>query len=99
MIDNQLFVAKYKGENGDLFAPSLDIVLRYTLHMNTGFVFVVVLCVVMGITLLLFILYHLSMIKGDLTTNEKIKKSDYLSAYEKEIKKMSKIDTSGYDAN
>lgn len=52
------------------------------------FVFIIILCLIMGITLTFFLLYHFSMIKDNMTTNEKIKRSDYLSYIEDEIKKL-----------
>ena len=33
----------------------------------------------MGVTLLIFTMYHLSMVKNDFTTNEKIKRSDAIN--------------------
>ena len=38
-----------------------------------------ILCGVMGITLSLFLIYHLTMIKSGLTTNEKIKRSEFIA--------------------
>lgn len=42
----------------------------------------------MGITLLIFFLYHLTMIKSGLTTNERIKKSCLMSMLSDEIKRL-----------
>ena len=46
---------------------------------------VVILAGVMGITLLLFLLYHLYLIKCGVTTNENFRKNDYARGYEVEI--------------
>lgn len=54
------------------------------------YVFIVLLCVVMGIALTLFAIYHLSMISKDTTTNEKMKRSDFLSFFEEETEKLEK---------
>ena len=53
--------------------------------------FITILCIVMGITLLIFFLYHLKMVGSGLTTNERIKKSDIINILEKEIKKIKNI--------
>jgi len=44
----------------------------------------------MGVTLLIFLLYHFTMVKSGLTTNEKIKKSCILSMLSNEIKRLGK---------
>lgn len=54
------------------------------------YVFIIVLCVVMGLTLTVFLFYHFSMIKDNMTTNERIKRSDFLDFFEKEIEKIKK---------
>lgn len=42
----------------------------------------------MGFTLTLFFFYHLLMVKDDITTNERIKKSDFIYNYERLIKEL-----------
>ena len=49
-------------------------------------IFLTVLCTIMGITLSLFLIYHLTMIKSGLTTNEKIKRSDFMAHFKNAIK-------------
>ncbi len=61
-------------------------------YKETMFVFIIILCLIMGITLIIFFFYHLSMVRNDVTTNEKIKKSDMISFLEKEIKKIYLLD-------
>lgn len=58
--------------------------------------FMTILCLIMGVTLFLFLMYHFKMIKAGLTTNEKIKKSDITSFLKKEIEVLSNFK---YDLN
>lgn len=44
----------------------------------------------MGVTLTLFLFYHFSMVKDNMTTNERIKRSDFMSFIENETKKLEK---------
>lgn len=53
---------------------------------ETMFVFIVILCGIMGLTLLLFYLYHLSLVRSGMTTNEKIKRSDCMTYIKKAVK-------------
>lgn len=55
---------------------TLVIVLKYLFVKYTIFIFMVVLCSIMGVTLAIFLVYHLTMVSSDMTTNEKFKKSD-----------------------
>lgn len=50
--------------------------------------FITLLCFIMGLTLLLFFLYHCSLVRKGVTTNEKLKISGYLSGIEKKIKSI-----------
>jgi len=59
-------------------------------YTYTPFIFVTILCAVMGITLLIFLMYHLAMVKSGLTTNERIKKSCIMSMLSDEIKRIKK---------
>jgi palmitoyltransferase ZDHHC4 len=45
---------------------------------ETLFIFMVILCFIMGVTLFMFFCYHLSMVAKNVTTNEKIKKGDFM---------------------
>jgi hypothetical protein len=48
---------------------------QYLLHKYPVFIFLVILCTVMWISLSLFFLYHMYLVKLGFTTNEKVKKS------------------------
>ncbi len=47
----------------------------------------VLLCGIMGFTLLIFFMYHLSMVRNDTTTNERMKRSDFMAYLKKNLKK------------
>lgn len=51
----------------------------------------VVLCTVMGVTLFMFMLYHFNMVKDNITTNERIKRSDYMTFIERELVRLEKL--------
>ena len=53
--------------------------------------FITILCLIMGITLFLFFLYHCSLVKRGLTTNEKVKISNYCYGVDLKIKELTKI--------
>lgn len=44
------------------------------------------MCTIMGVTLLIFVLYHFYLIAKGQTTNERVKKNDDIDYYTKEIK-------------
>ena len=58
---------------------------------ETIFFFLIVMCAIMGFTLLLFVLYHLYLVSKGQTTNERVKKNDDVDYYEKELKASKKI--------
>lgn len=51
----------------------------------------VILCLIMALALSLFFLYHLSMIDANVTTNEKVKRSDFIAFFKSEVKKLGKL--------
>ena len=55
------------------------------MNKETYFVFVVLLCLIMGFSLTFFIIYHFSMVRFDKTTNERVKRSDFTKQYRKEF--------------
>ena len=54
------------------------------------YIFIVILCIVMGIALTCFGLYHLYMIGQDTTTNERMKRSDFLNFFDEETERLEK---------
>jgi len=65
---------------------------------ETIFFFLIVMCAIMGFTLLLFVLYHLYLVSKGQTTNERVKKNDDIDYYQKELiasKKMMSRFTEG----
>ncbi|KAL4485337.1 hypothetical protein ABPG72_008513 [Tetrahymena utriculariae] len=91
VLDSNLLHAKFRipGSN-EVIDANWSIILKYLFYKETMFVFIIILCIIMGITLTLFLLYHFSMVKDNMTTNERIKRSDFISFLEKETKKMEK---------
>jgi hypothetical protein len=63
-------------------------IFKYLFFQETMFVFITLLCTIMGLTLTLFILYHLSMVRVDVTTNEKMKISDFKAFFLEDIARM-----------
>lgn len=53
---------------------------------ETIFFFLIVMCAIMGITLFIFVVYHLYLIGVGQTTNERVKKNDDIEYFTKEIK-------------
>ncbi|CAD8128147.1 unnamed protein product [Paramecium sonneborni] len=66
------------------------IIIKYLFYKNTMYIFIVILCVVMGIALTCFALYHLYMIGQDTTTNERMKRSDFLNFFDEETERLEK---------
>ena len=52
--------------------------LQYVFVMETLFFFIIVMCAIMGITLFIFVTYHFYLIGVGHTTNERVKKNDYI---------------------
>lgn len=79
IIDQErLFKATFREPTtGMRIEAGWGIVLRYLFYQHTMYVFMVLLCFIMGLSLTGFLIYHLSMIRNDTTTNERMKKSDF----------------------
>ncbi len=52
--------------------------IQYLFVMETFFFFINVMCAIMGITLFIFVSYHFYLIAQGQTTNERVKKNDYI---------------------
>ena len=52
--------------------------LQYLFTMETFFFFINVMCAIMGITLFIFVSYHFYLISQGQTTNERVKKNDWI---------------------
>lgn len=51
---------------------------QFVFISETLFFFLIVMCGIMGITLFIFVCYHFFLVASDQTTNERVKKSDYI---------------------
>ena len=60
--------------------------IQYLFMTETIFFFLIVMCAIMGITLLFFVLYHFYLIGKGNTTNERVRKNDEIDFYTKEVK-------------
>ena len=49
------------------------------------------MCGIMGLTLLIFVIYHFYLIANGTTTNERVKKNDDIDYYKKELKYCEKV--------
>jgi palmitoyltransferase len=52
--------------------------LQYLLAMESMFFFLTIMCAILGITLFIFVCYHFYLIGEGQTTNERVKKNDYI---------------------
>ena len=75
----------------EVIEASNMVVFKYLFYTETMFIFITILCWVMGITLTFFLLYHLSMVRNGTTTNEKMKRSDFKEFFKTEIDKLGSI--------
>jgi palmitoyltransferase len=58
---------------------------------HTLFIFLIIMCFILGITLLIFVLYHFYLISQNMTSNERAKSSDYISELKTIIKNQNKM--------
>lgn len=65
--------------------------IQYLFFMHTMFVFIIIMCAIMGVTLFIFVSYHFYLVKEGQTTNERIKKNDYIDYLKKERKEIQKV--------
>lgn len=63
---------------------------QYLFVMDTLFFFLIVMCAIMGITLFIFVSYHFYLIGVGQTTNERVKKNDYIDYLKKQKKAIKK---------
>jgi len=63
---------------GNKFRGDFWVVLQYITQRYAALFFVVILCVVIGVVLAGFFIYHLYMIKKNITTNERMKRIDLM---------------------
>ena len=57
--------------------------IQYVFVVETLFFFLIIMCAIMGTTLLIFVSYHFYLIGVGQTTNERVKKSDYIDYLKK----------------
>jgi len=92
VVDNNLLKSKFRIPGTDEISDATwSIIVKYVFYKETMYVFIIVLCVVMGVTLTIFLQYHFSMIKDNMTTNERIKRSDFMDFLAKEINRIQKV--------
>ena len=93
---NQLWGAKFRSVDTDeIFTAGYTVLFQYLLNRYPIFVFLVILCTIMCLSLSLFFTYHMYLVKLGFTTNEKIKKScledDIEIAIEKRMRSIKPI--------
>lgn len=98
ILKERLFEAVFRDPfNGTRMQADIFIISRYMFYQYTIFVFIVLLCIIMGLSLTFFLFYHFNMIRYDTTTNERMKISDFKSFFEDEVKKFDKISNTSED--
>jgi palmitoyltransferase len=55
---------------------------------ETLFFFLIVMCLIMGVTLIIFVTYHFYLVAVGFTTNERIKFNDEIDYLKKDIKNV-----------
>lgn len=55
------------------------LVFSYLFMSHTTFLFLIIMCFVLGVTLLIFVLYHFYLVSENMTSNERVKSNDYVS--------------------
>ena len=68
--------------------PTYTLIIKYLLQKHNNFIFVCILGLIMGVTLALFVVYHLSLVARGVTTNEKFRKTDTKNYFTKRINKV-----------
>lgn len=63
---------------GAIVKGSNILALQYVFVSETLFFFLIIMCAIMGITLFIFVNYHFFLIAANQTTNERVKKNDYI---------------------
>jgi len=86
---HQLLTAKFVNyRTGQVHTSSWGLVIQYLIGNYPDLLFVLVLCLAMGLALSFFFLFHVSMIWRNQTTNESNKISDMTYHYERTLKKL-----------
>ncbi|EGR28486.1 hypothetical protein IMG5_174400 [Ichthyophthirius multifiliis] len=65
-------------------------ILQFIFFKETVFVFMIILCFIMGLALSIFFFYHLSLVKANTTSGEKMKRSCFIEYFENEIYNLGK---------
>ncbi|CAK68072.1 unnamed protein product (macronuclear) [Paramecium tetraurelia] len=82
----QLFKLTYKNAvTGEIHPATFFRVFTVITNRETFFVFIIFVCLIFFVTLTAFFLYHLNMIRKDLTTNERIRKNDFEKSFLNEM--------------
>ena len=76
ILQKNLIGAKFRNNaTGEIIEADWMFIVNYLMFHYHAFSFVVLLCAVCSVMLLVFFLYHMYLVWGGLTTNEKIKLS------------------------
>lgn len=59
--------------------------LGFLINRETFFVFIIFICFIFWVTLTAFFLYHLKLVRNDLTTNERVRKNEFEKSFLGEI--------------
>jgi len=74
--EKRLWGAQFRNNvTGEIMTADWKFIIQYLMYYEHAFSFVVLLCGIVSIMLIIFLVYHMFMIKNGCTTNEKIKYS------------------------
>ncbi|CAK90969.1 unnamed protein product (macronuclear) [Paramecium tetraurelia] len=91
IVKENLFEAKIKDPyTGQTLKASWSIIIMHLLSKNSIFIFLIIMCIIMGISLTCFSIYHLYMIGKDTTSNERMKRSEFLKFFQEETSRIEK---------
>lgn len=68
---------------GQMMRGDNMLALQYVFVVETLFFFLIIMCGIMGVTLFIFVSYHFYLIGQGQTTNERVKKNDYIDYLKK----------------
>ncbi|CAD8123708.1 unnamed protein product [Paramecium sonneborni] len=95
-----LFKLTYKNAvTGEISQATFLRVFLVISNRETFFVFIIFVCLIFFISLTAFFLYHLNMIRKDLTTNERIRKNDFEKSFLHEMYQLQKQEIRKKDEN
>ena len=89
MMDPMSQVSPFNSSTSDsheLLEPTYYIIFQFVMQRHERYIFIIVLCLIMCVTLFLFVCYHLWLISQGLTTNEKFRKTNAINHYENQVK-------------